>query len=81
MESPYYAIPHLLSFDEKIGGSAALKALQRYTHRIAEAYGKKAFQHFREGDMRVLAETKFLRQQSVLGRILELRLEWRQLLC
>jgi len=46
-----------MSFDEKIGGSATLKALQRYTQRIAEAYGKKAFQHFREGDMRVLAET------------------------
>lgn len=46
-----------MSFDEKIGGSAALKALQTYTGRIDEKYGKKAFQHFRDADMRVLAET------------------------
>jgi len=45
-----------MSFDEKIGGSAALKALQTYTRRIDEVYGKKAFQHFREGDMKVLTE-------------------------
>ena len=46
-----------MSFDEKIGGSAAMKALQTYTRRIDEAYGKKAFQHFRDADMRVLTET------------------------
>jgi len=46
-----------MTFDEKIGGSAALKALQTFTLRIDEAYGKKAFQHFRNADMRVLTET------------------------
>lgn len=46
-----------MSFDEKIGGSAALKALQTFTRRIDETYGKKAFQRFRDADMRVLAKT------------------------
>jgi len=46
-----------MSFDEKIGGSNALKALQSYAGRIDEKYGKKSFQHFRGADLRVLAET------------------------
>ena len=45
-----------ISFDEKIGGSAALEAVQRYARRLEEKYGKKAFQHFREADMRVFTE-------------------------
>ncbi len=45
-----------MSFDEKIGGSAALKALQTYARRLHEKYGKKAFQNFQCVDMRVLAE-------------------------
>ena len=46
-----------MSFDEKIGGTAALKALQTYVQRVAEKYGKKAFQHFQEADMRILSDT------------------------
>jgi hypothetical protein len=45
-----------MSFDDKIGGSAALKGLQTYTRRIDEKYGKKAFQHFRCANMQVLTE-------------------------
>jgi hypothetical protein len=46
-----------MSFNEKIGGSAALKALQTYARRVDEKYGKKAFQHFQDADMRILTET------------------------
>lgn len=45
-----------MSFEETIGGSSALKALQSYTRRLDEEYGKKAFQHFSDADMRVLLE-------------------------
>jgi len=44
-----------MSFEEKIGGTAALKALQTYTQRLDEKYGKKAFQHFSEADMQILS--------------------------
>jgi len=30
-----------MSFDEKIGGTTALKALQTYAQRLDEKYGKK----------------------------------------
>ena len=43
-----------MSFEEKIGGTAALKALQTYTRRLYEEYGKKAFQHFSDADMQIL---------------------------
>jgi len=46
-----------ISFDEKTSGSTALEALQTYTRRIDEIYGKKAFQHFRDADMQVLTVT------------------------
>jgi hypothetical protein len=46
-----------MSFEEKVGGSAALKALQTYARRLDEKYGKKAFQHFRSADMQILLET------------------------
>ena len=46
-----------ISFDDKIGGSATIEALQTYARRIDEIYGKKAFQHFRDADMRALTET------------------------
>jgi len=46
-----------MSFDEKIGGTAALKALQTYVRRVDEKYGNKAFQHFQNADMRILSET------------------------
>jgi hypothetical protein len=45
-----------MSFEEKIGGTAALKALQTYTRREDEKYGKKGFRHFQEADMRILSE-------------------------
>ena len=44
-----------MSFEEKIGGAAALKALQTYIRRLDEKYGKKAFQHFQNADMQILA--------------------------
>jgi len=47
-----------MSFDDKIGGSSAIEALQKYAKRIDEKYGKKAFQHFRDSDMQFLAEPK-----------------------
>ncbi len=43
-------------FEEMIGGSAALKALQTYTRRLDGKYGKKAFKHFSEADMQALFE-------------------------
>jgi len=45
-----------MSFEEKIGGTAALKALQTYTRRLDEKYGKKALQHFSDADMQILFE-------------------------
>ena len=45
-----------MRFDEKIGGSAALKALRAYARKLDEKYGKKAFGRFQEADMRVLTE-------------------------
>jgi len=45
-----------MSFEERIGGTAALKALQTYTRRLDEKYGKKAFHHFRSADMQFLFE-------------------------
>jgi hypothetical protein len=45
-----------MSFGEKAGGLAALKALQTYAKKLNEKYGKKAFQHFSNADMRVLLE-------------------------
>jgi hypothetical protein len=46
-----------MSLEEKIGGIAALKALQTYTGRIDKKYGKKAFQHFLDVDLQILFET------------------------
>jgi hypothetical protein len=43
-------------FEEQIGGTAALKALQSYTQKLDQGYGRKAFQHFSEADMQVLLE-------------------------
>jgi len=44
------------SFAERIGGAAALKALQTYTRRLDAEHGKKAFQHFSNADMQILLE-------------------------
>ena len=48
-----------VSFEEKVGGAAALKALQTYVRRLDRKYGAKAFRRFREADMQVLLETSF----------------------
>jgi hypothetical protein len=45
-----------MSFEEKIGGTVALKALQTYARRLDEKYGKKALQHFSDADMQFLFE-------------------------
>jgi hypothetical protein len=45
-----------MAFDDKAGGVAALKALQRYTARLDEEYGKGAFRYFTKADMRVLSD-------------------------
>lgn len=45
-----------MCFTEKAGGLSALKALQRYTAKLNEGYGKKAFRYFQNADMRVLAK-------------------------
>jgi hypothetical protein len=44
-----------ISFDEKIGGSDALKALQTYAKRLYKRHGSRAFNHFRNADMKVLS--------------------------
>jgi len=45
-----------MSFEEKVGGTATLKALQTYTRRLDEKHGKKACQHFSDADMKILFE-------------------------
>jgi len=42
-----------MSFEKKIGGTTALEALQTYTRKLDEEYGKKAFQHFSDADMQI----------------------------
>jgi hypothetical protein len=44
-----------LSFGDEAGGAPALKALQSYTARLDEEYGKRAFRYFSSADMRVLS--------------------------
>lgn len=46
-----------VSFDEKIGGAAALKALQTWVKKLDKEYGSRAFQRFRNVDMRTLIDT------------------------
>ena len=46
-----------MSFQKKTGGAAAIKALQILAQRLDEKYGKRAFQHLRTADMRILLET------------------------
>jgi hypothetical protein len=45
-----------LSFEDAVGGALALDALQLYTAKLDEAYGKQAFRRFSRADMRVLLE-------------------------
>jgi len=46
-----------MAFDEKVGGAAALKALQTYVKTLDKKYGSKAFQRFRDADMKNLADS------------------------
>jgi hypothetical protein len=43
-----------MSFDQQIGGIAALEALQTYTVKLDKKYGKKAFRHFSDADIQIL---------------------------
>jgi hypothetical protein len=45
-----------MSFDDDAGGASALNALQSYTAKLDEKYGKRAFRCFSKADMRVLRE-------------------------
>ena len=45
-----------MSFEEKIGGTAALKALQTYVKKLDKKYGSRAFNRFRSADMQILLE-------------------------
>ena len=45
-----------MAFDEAVGGVAALKALQTYTKKLDQKYGKKAFRYFSNVGMRVLSD-------------------------
>jgi hypothetical protein len=45
-----------MTFDEKVGGVAALRALQTYTRKLDEKYGRKAFRYFSTVDMQILSE-------------------------
>lgn len=45
-----------MAFDEKIGGTSALKALQTYAKKLDKKYGSKAFRRFRDADMTVLLD-------------------------
>lgn len=46
-----------MAFKKKIGGASTLKALQTYAKRLDEKFGKKAFQHFSNVDMQVMAKS------------------------
>ena len=45
-----------MSFENKTGGDAALKALQSYVKKLDKKYGSRAFQLFREADMTILLD-------------------------
>jgi hypothetical protein len=45
-----------MSFGEGMGGAAALKSIRTYVRRLDGKYGRKAFKHFVDADMRVLLE-------------------------
>ena len=43
-----------LAFDDAVGGSEALAALQTHAAKLDEVYGKQAFRRFSSADMHVL---------------------------
>ena len=45
-----------ISFDEKIGDHDTLKALRTYAKKLDKKYGSRAFNRFRNADMKVLSE-------------------------
>jgi hypothetical protein len=45
-----------MSFEDKTGGDAALKALQSYVKKLDKKCGSRAFQLFREADMTILLD-------------------------
>jgi hypothetical protein len=45
-----------MSFEERIGGCDALKALQTYAKKLYKKHGSRAFNRFRKADMKVLSE-------------------------
>ena len=46
-----------MTFEEEIGGTDALRALKLYTEKLKEKYDRKAFKHFSDADMRILASS------------------------
>lgn len=46
-----------MAFEGRIGGTAALHALQTYAKNLDKHFGSRAFQRFRRADMRILLET------------------------
>ena len=46
-----------MSFEEKIGDIATLKALQTYANDLDKKFASRAFQRFREADMTILLDT------------------------
>ena len=46
-----------MSFEERIGGTSNLKALQTYANNLDKKYASRAFHHFREADMTILLDT------------------------
>ena len=47
-----------MTFDEKAGGIAVLRALEDYSKKLDKKYGKKAFRHFKTIDMHVLSKKR-----------------------
>lgn len=45
-----------MTFKKETGGKAGLEALQTYARKLDEYYGKKAFLHFSDVDMRILLD-------------------------
>lgn len=45
-----------VSFEDKIGGLALIEEFQSYIKKLDKKHGKRAFQHFRNADMRILIE-------------------------
>jgi len=51
-----------MSLDDDAGGVSALEALQSYTAKLDEEYGKAAFRYFSKADMRVLRQLSTARE-------------------